>query len=89
MRKISLAAALVCALAVAACSSSSVDTIKKEPAPRIQLLIKQDRAGTGTAPLNFFVGLHDYEVETLRTTTSKGTGELDVRTHFNCVVFPI
>jgi hypothetical protein len=52
---------------------NSVDTIKKEPAPRIQLLIKQDRAGTGTAPLNFFVGLHDYEVETLRTTTSKGT----------------
>lgn len=56
----------------------AIDTIKKEPPPRIQMFSRQDLAGTGTAPLNFFVGLHDFEVETLRTTTSKGT---------NCVIY--
>jgi N-acetylneuraminic acid mutarotase len=52
---------------------TGIDTIKKEPPPRIQLLTFQDGSGTGTAPLNFFIGLHDFEVETLRTGTSERT----------------
>ncbi len=46
------------------------DTIKKEPPPKIQLLVQQDAVGTGTLPLNFFVGLHDFEAEILDATTS-------------------
>ena len=53
--------------------TKAIETIKKEPPPKIQMLIKQDEAGTGTAPLNFFVGLHDFEVEALPSTTSTGT----------------
>ena len=51
-----------------------IETIKKEPPPKIQLeVFGEDDNGTGTAPLNFFVGLHDFETEALMTQTSKGT----------------
>jgi len=54
-----------------------IETIKKEPPPKIQLLgLGEDDNGgkkTGTAPLNFFVGLHDLETEALKTETSKNT----------------
>ena len=49
-----------------------IETIKKEPPPKIQLL-GLGEGGTGTAPLNFFIGLHDFETEALMTQTSKGT----------------
>jgi hypothetical protein len=50
-----------------------IETIKKEPPPKIQLLVLgQDNNGTGTAPLNFFVGLHDFETEALMTQSSTG-----------------
>lgn len=52
-----------------------IETIKKEPPPKIQLLVLgEDQNGTGTAPLNFFIGLHDFETEALMTQTSNGTG---------------
>jgi N-acetylneuraminic acid mutarotase len=47
------------------------DTIKKEPPPKIQMEVEND-TGTGTAPLNFFISLHDFEVEALPSTTSQG-----------------
>jgi hypothetical protein len=50
-----------------------VETIKKEPPPGIQLCGQQNGVGTGTLPLTFIIGLHDYEVEALPTTTSEGT----------------
>ena len=50
-----------------------VETIKKEPPPKIQLFAQEEQNGTGTAPLNFIIGLHDFEAETLSTKTSKGT----------------
>ena len=51
-----------------------IETIKKEPPPKIQLLaLGEEENGTGTAPLNFFIGLHDFETEALMTQTSKGT----------------
>jgi N-acetylneuraminic acid mutarotase len=51
-----------------------IETIKKEPPPKIQLLtLGEDDSGTGTVPLNFFVGLHDFETESLMTQTSSGT----------------
>ena len=50
-----------------------IETIKKEPPPKIQLLVLgEDDNGTGTAPLNFFISLHDFETEALMTQTSKG-----------------
>ncbi|MBA2434048.1 MAG: hypothetical protein H0V54_03000 [Chthoniobacterales bacterium] len=52
---------------------NAIETIKKEPPPRIQTLVKQDEVGTGTAPLNFFVSLHDFEVEALPVVASGGT----------------
>ncbi len=50
-----------------------IDTIKKEPPPHIQLFAQQERSGTGTTPLNFMIGLHDFEAEALSTKTSAGT----------------
>ncbi len=53
-----------------------IETIKKEPPPRIQriqLFALGEEAGTGTAPLNFMIGLHDFEAEALSTKTSEGT----------------
>ena len=50
-----------------------IETIKKEPPPRIQLFAQEEQNGTGTAPLNFFIGLHDLEAEALKAKTSKGT----------------
>jgi hypothetical protein len=50
-----------------------IDTIKKEPPPRIQLLALKGNTGTGTAPLNFMVGLHDLEAEALTSMKSDGT----------------
>ena len=52
---------------------NGIDTIKKEPPPRIQLLVADNIGGTGTAPLNFIIGLHDFEIETLTDETSEGT----------------
>jgi len=55
-------------------TGNGIETIKKEPPPKIQLLgLGEDDNGTGTAPLNFFVGLHDFETEALMTQTSQGT----------------
>ncbi len=54
-------------------ASNGIDTIKKEPPPRIQLLVADNIGGTGTAPLNFIIGLHDFEIETLTDETSEGT----------------
>jgi N-acetylneuraminic acid mutarotase len=51
-------------------SIDGIDTIKKEPPPKIQLLVQQDGIGTGTLPLNFLFGLHDFEAEMLDVTTS-------------------
>jgi hypothetical protein len=51
-----------------------IKTIKKEPSPkRLQLFALEEENGTGTAPLNFFIGLHDFEVEALKTQTSNRT----------------
>jgi len=50
-----------------------IDTIKKEPHPRIQLFATDDVSGTGTAPLNFVISLHDFEAESLPEQTSAGT----------------
>ena len=55
-------------------SSGAIDTIKKEPPPLIQLFAGDGSTGTGTAPLNFTIGLHDFEVEALSEVTSEGTG---------------
>jgi hypothetical protein len=52
---------------------TGIETIKKEPPPKIQMETKTDGVGTGTAPLNFFISLHDFEVEALPSTTSQGT----------------
>ena len=49
------------------------ETIKKEPPPKIQMETKKDGVGTGTAPLNFFISLHDFEVEAVPNTTSQDT----------------
>jgi N-acetylneuraminic acid mutarotase len=50
-----------------------IETIKKEPPPKIQLLVLgEDDNGTGTAPLNFFASLHDFETEALMTQSSTG-----------------
>jgi N-acetylneuraminic acid mutarotase len=53
--------------------TEGIRTIKKEPPPRIQLFALEEENGTGTAPLNFFVGLHDLEVEALKAKQSEGT----------------
>ncbi|MEO8044454.1 MAG: putative Ig domain-containing protein [Spartobacteria bacterium] len=53
--------------------STAPATIKKEPPPRIQLLALKDETGTGTAPLNFMIGLHDFEAESLTLAKSEGT----------------
>jgi len=51
-----------------------IETIKKEPPPkRLQLFALEEENGTGTAPLNFFIGLHDLETEALMTQTSNRT----------------
>ena len=48
-------------------------TIKKEPPPRrVQLFARDETHGTGTAPLNFLVTLHDLEAESLDTDVSQG-----------------
>ena len=49
-----------------------IKTIKKEPPPRIQMLTQNGVSGTGTAPLNFIVSLHDFEAETLGVKSSEG-----------------
>ena len=55
-------------------AAQSPDTIKKEPPPRrLQLFTNNEPYGTGTAPLNFLVGLHDWETEMLGTERSEGT----------------
>jgi N-acetylneuraminic acid mutarotase len=53
-----------------------IETIKKEPPPRIQLFATGDTGDTGTTPLDFIIGLHDFEAELLGSTTSKGTDYL-------------
>ena len=53
--------------------TNGIGTIKKEPPPRIQFFVQQEPIGTGTAPLNFIIGLHDFEAEALSAKTSKGT----------------
>ena len=54
--------------------SNGIETIKKEPPPRrIQLFAQSEQNGTGTAPLNFIIALHDMEAEALSTKTSEGT----------------
>jgi N-acetylneuraminic acid mutarotase len=60
----------------------SIETIKKEPPPKIQMCVNAQLSGvsgrqsdgnqTGTAPLIFIPSLHDYEIETL-ATDSGGT----------------
>ena len=50
-----------------------IKTIKKEPHPGIQLFATEDKNGTGTAPLNFIMSLHDFEAESLPEQTSLGT----------------
>ncbi|HEX4666884.1 MAG TPA: putative Ig domain-containing protein [Chthoniobacterales bacterium] len=51
----------------------AIETIKKEPPPRIQLFAMGDTGDTGTTPLDFIVGLHDFEAEVLSSTTSEET----------------
>ena len=54
-------------------SAAGPDTIKKEPPPRrLQLLVRREPNGTGTAPLNFLESLHDLEAEQLPVDTSGG-----------------
>ncbi len=54
--------------------SNGIETIKKEPPPRrIQLFAQSEQNGTGTAPLNFFIALHDMEAEALSMARSEGT----------------
>jgi len=50
-----------------------IDTIKKEPPPHIQLFATDPINGTGTAPLNFVISLHDFEAESLADETSPET----------------
>jgi len=58
-----------------------IETIKKEPPPKIQLFAQEEQNGagstplnlTGTAPLNFFISLHDLEAEALKASASNGT----------------
>jgi hypothetical protein len=51
-------------------------TIKKEPPPKIQNMAQRNGIGTGTLPLNFLIGAHDFEIETLTTTPSSETSYL-------------
>lgn len=53
-----------------------IETIKKEPPPRIQLLALGDTGDTGTIPLDFIIGLHDCEAEVLSSSTSRDTDYL-------------
>jgi hypothetical protein len=50
-----------------------IETIKKEPPPRIQLFAMGDTGDTGTIPLDFIIGLHDFEAEVLDFLTSNAT----------------
>jgi len=50
--------------------SPGPNTIKKEPPPKIRLLGLTNGIGTGTLPLTFVTGCHDFEIETLKTTPS-------------------
>ena len=55
-------------------ADGSKGTVKKEPPPRrIQLFAQSEQNGTGTAPLNFFIALHDMEAEALSVARSEGT----------------
>ena len=54
-------------------SAKGIGTIKKEPPPHLQLFAQQEPIGTGTAPLNFIISLHDFEAEALSAKTSEGT----------------
>ena len=50
-----------------------IETVKKEPPPKIQLLaLGEGENGTGTAPLNFFSSLHDFEIEALKDANIEG-----------------
>ncbi len=50
-----------------------IETIKKEPPPRIQLCVEKDGTGTATLPLSFLISLHDFEAETLVARPSPET----------------
>ena len=45
---------------------------------RIQLFAQKEQNGTGTAPLNFFIGLHDFEAEALNDKNIKRNGLCDL-----------
>ncbi len=51
----------------------TIETIKKEPPPRIQFFATEEPEGTGTAPLDFIIGLHDFEAEVLSSKSSDKT----------------
>ena len=52
---------------------NGIETIKKEPPPKILLFAQEEQNGTGIAPLNFIISLHDFEAEALSAKTSEGT----------------
>ena len=52
---------------------NGIETIKKEPPPKILLFAQEEENGTGIAPLNFIISLHDFEAEALSAKTSEKT----------------
>jgi N-acetylneuraminic acid mutarotase len=56
-------------------AQDSIETIKKEPPPKIEMCGNSQSSGTntGVGPLNFIPSLHDDEVEALGIKTSRAT----------------